>query len=69
MAIAVTGFDFLMLAFTGVIFWAFLKYFKTGDLFMKGFIGTALIVFVFMDVIMIFSWFGIDISLKMLGLK
>lgn len=68
MALSVTGFDFFMLAFTGILIWAFIKYFRTGDLFTKGFIGTSLLIFLFMDVIMIFSWFGIDISLKTFGL-
>jgi hypothetical protein len=60
---AFTGFDVFMIAFTLVIAWAFAKYFKTGDLFTKGFIGTSLLVFLLMDFIMVASWFGIDVRL------
>lgn len=64
---AINGFDLLMVVFTIVLFWAFKKH-KDGDLFTKGFIGTSLLMFLFMDIIMVFSWFKIDITLKTFGL-
>jgi hypothetical protein len=58
------GFDPFMLVFTGIIIWAFVKYAKSGDLFLKGFIGSALLSFLIMDVVMIASWFGVDLNLN-----
>lgn len=57
------GFDVFMILFTGIIIWAFIKYAKDGDLFLKGFIGTALLFFLIMDVVMVASWFGVDLNL------
>lgn len=65
---AISGFDLFVIVFTIVIIWAFKKHFKEGNLFVKGFIGTSLLVFLFMDIIMVFAWFKIDITLKTFGL-
>lgn len=57
-----TGFDIFMILFTILLFIAFFKYVKSDNLIAKAFAGISLATFLLMDVIMVASWFGIDIG-------
>lgn len=52
----ILGFDYFMIAFTVLLIIAFVRSLKN-NLFIKGFAGVALLIFLIMDFIMITGWF------------